>query len=111
MGEELAARGYEPLTEPWYFPSVGEHATRLEAHGFEVRYARLFDRPTELDDGEAGMAAWLEMFGDRLLDTVPESERPDVISAVEDRLRENLYDDGTWTADYRRLRMVAVLQR
>jgi len=106
---EVDARGYEPPAEPWYFPTVGEHATRLEDHGFEVRYARLFDRPTELEEGENGLAAWIEMFGDRLLGPVPEAEREAVVSAVEDRLRAELYDDGTWTADYRRLRFVAVL--
>jgi len=107
---ELRERGYEPPTEPWYFPTIGEHATALEAHGFEVRYARLFDRPTELDDGEDGLAGWLEMFGDRLLGPVPDGERAGVVAAVEDRLREELYDDGVWTADYRRLRFVAVLE-
>ena len=105
---ELDARGYDPPSEPWYFPTVGEHASTLEAHRFEVRYARLFDRPTELDDGADGMAAWLGMFGDRLLGSVPEAERDAVVAAVEDRLRDELYDDGTWTADYRRLRFVAV---
>jgi len=109
VAAELAARGYEPPTDPWYFPTVGEHATVLEAHGFEVRYATLFDRPTELDDGDDGLAAWLGMFGDRLLGSVPEERQSDVIAGVEDRLRDDLYDDGTWTADYRRLRFVAVL--
>jgi SAM-dependent methyltransferase len=108
VGAELAARGYEPPTDPWYFPTVGEHAGKLEAAGFEVRYATLFDRPTELDDGDDGLAAWLEMFGDRLLGPVPEERRPDVIAGVEDRLRNELYDDGNWIADYRRLRFVAV---
>ena len=110
VGAELADRGYEPPEDPWHFPTVGEHATTLEAAGFEVRYATLFDRPTELDDGEAGMAAWLEMFGDRLLGAVPEDRRADVIAGVETRLRDDLYDpeSGTWTADYRRLRVVAV---
>ncbi|MFD1599473.1 class I SAM-dependent methyltransferase [Halobellus rarus] len=107
---ELDARGYEPPTHPWYFPTIGEHATTLEAHGFEVRYARLFDRPTELEDGDEGMANWLEMFGDRLLGPVPDGERSDVVAAVEDRLRGELYDDGVWTADYRRLRFAAVLE-
>jgi len=109
---ELDARGYEPPSEPWYFPTVGEHATTLEAHGFEVRYARLFDRPTELEDGDDGMAAWLGMFGDRLFGSVPEAERPDAVAGVEDRLRGDLYDPetGAWTADYRRLRFVAVLE-
>jgi len=63
---ELERRGYEQ-SDPWYFPSIGEYAPRLEAHGFEVQYATLFDRPTELDDGEDGLASWLEMFGDSLL--------------------------------------------
>jgi len=112
VAAEVAERGYEPATEPWYFPTVGEHATTLEAHGFEVRYARLFDRPTELDDGDDGMAAWIGMFGDRLLADVPDGERPAVVDAVEDRLREDLYDAdaGVWTADYQRLRFVAVLE-
>lgn len=111
VAAEVSARGYEPATEPWYFPTVGQHATTLEAHGFEVRYARLFDRPTELEDGDDGMAAWIGMFGDRLLADVPEPERPSVVDAVEDRLRADLYDadGGVWTADYRRLRFVAVL--
>ncbi|ELY57003.1 class I SAM-dependent methyltransferase [Natronolimnohabitans innermongolicus] len=105
---ELAARGYA-VDVPWYFPSVGEYASRLESCGFEVRYARLFDRPTELEDGENGLAAWLELFGEELFASVPEDEREAVVEAVEDRLREKLFDDGTWTADYRRLRVVAVI--
>ncbi|MFB6251099.1 MAG: trans-aconitate 2-methyltransferase [Halobellus sp.] len=109
LSAEIDAREYDPPSEPWYFPTVGEHASTLEAHGFEVRYARLFDRPTELDDGANGLAAWLEMFGDRLFGSVPDDDRDSVVAAVEDRLRDDLYDDGTWTIDYRRLRFVAVL--
>jgi SAM-dependent methyltransferase len=101
---ELRERGYEPV-EPWYFPTVGAYASRLEDAGFEVREARLFDRPTEL---EAGPAAWLEMFGDELLAPVPAGERDAVVDAVESRLRSALYRDGTWVADYRRLRFLAV---
>ncbi|ELY87812.1 type 11 methyltransferase [Natrialba hulunbeirensis JCM 10989] len=100
-------RGYE-VDFPWYFPSVGEYATVLESNGFEVRYATLFDRPTELDGGADGLASWLAMFGDGLLAAVPEGERADVIAAVEDRLRDEYFVDGTWVADYRRLRVVAV---
>ncbi|AXR79169.1 class I SAM-dependent methyltransferase [Natrarchaeobaculum sulfurireducens] len=104
---ELERRGYV-AENPWYFPSVGEYASRLEAHGFEVRYARLFDRPTELDAGAEGLAAWLELFGDDLLAAVPDDERGSVVAAVENDLREDLFVDGTWVADYRRLRVVAV---
>lgn len=104
---ELAARGYD-VTHPWYFPSVGEYATKLEEHGFEVRYATLFDRPTELDGGADGLAAWLDMFGDSLLSSVPADEQQEVISGIEDRLRADHFENGVWIADYRRLRVVAI---
>ncbi|RXK46423.1 class I SAM-dependent methyltransferase [Halorientalis pallida] len=105
--DELDARGYDAI-HPWYFPSVGEYAPRLETHGFEVRHARLFDRPTELDGGAEGLANWLGMFGDSLFSDVPDDERAAVVAAVEDRLRPDLFDGETWTADYRRLRFHAV---
>lgn len=105
--DELDARGYD-ATHPWYFPSVGEYTPRLETHGFEVRRARLFDRPTELDGGADGLASWLGMFGDGLLSGVPDSERAAVVGAVENRLQPDLFDGETWTADYRRLRFLAV---
>ena len=104
---ELAARGYEtPM--PWYFPTVGEYATTLEAHGFEVQFATLFDRPTELD-GDDGLATWMEGFGDSLLAGLSEADQQAVIKGVEDRLRDDYFADGSWTADYRRLRVVAAL--
>jgi trans-aconitate methyltransferase len=104
---ELDRRGYDQ-SHPWYFPSIGEHASLLEAHGFEVQYVALFDRPTELDDGENGLASWLEMFGDTMLAPVPDDELDDVVSAIEDELRDDYFEGGVWTADYRRLRFVAV---
>ena len=104
----LRERGYES-EHPWYFPTVGEHATVLEAAGFEVRFAELFDRPTDLD-GRDGLRNWLDVFGDSLFAPLTDDEREAVVTAVEDRLRGELYDPGTetWTADYRRLRFVAV---
>jgi|AntDeeMinimDraft_5_1070356.scaffolds.fasta_scaffold00110_16 SAM-dependent methyltransferase len=107
--QELAGRGYE-ASSPWYFPTVGEQASLLERHGFEVRLARLFDRPTELDGGLEGLRNWLGMFGDSLLAGPDESERREIVTAVEDRCRDALFDaeSGTWTADYRRLRFEAV---
>jgi len=104
---ELAARGYEtPM--PWYFPTIGKYATTLEAHGFEVQYATLLDRPTELN-GEDGLATWMAGFGDSLLAQLSDADHQSVISGVEDRLREEYFSDGSWTADYRRLRVVAEL--
>jgi len=105
---ELHDRG-SGATNPWYFPTVGEHASLLERHGFEVRHATLFDRPTELD-GPDGLANWLDVFGDSLFAPLSKDERAAVVEAVEDRLRGERYDadSETWTADYRRLRFVAV---
>jgi trans-aconitate methyltransferase len=102
-----ADRGYT-VANPWYFPTIGTYARALEGHGFEVRDMSLFGRPTELDGGAEGLASWLEMFGDRLFSPIPDDEREAVIAEVTDRLREELFVDGVWIADYRRLRVVAV---
>ncbi|WP_254272485.1 class I SAM-dependent methyltransferase [Haloarcula marina] len=108
LDAELGERGYDVAT-PWYFPSVGEYAPRLEAHGMEVTFARLFDRPVELEDGPDGLRNWVGMFGDEFFADVDETEREAVLDGVEDRLREPLFDAATetWTADYRRIRFVA----
>ncbi len=103
---ELDARGYD-TDHSWYFPSVGEYAPRLAAHGLEVTDAALFDRPTELDGGESGLREWVGMFGDELFAPVSERDREAILAAVEERLRPALYDGETWTVDYRRLRFVA----
>lgn len=104
--EEGAIRGYD-VESPWYFPSIGDYTSKLESHGLETRYATLFDRPTELDNGTDGLAEWLEMFGDSLLSPIPDDEQSAVISSVENRLREEHFQNGAWIADYRRLRVVA----
>lgn len=104
---ELDSRGFD-CRHPWYFPSVGEFATDLEPWGFEVRRAELFDRPVELKGGANGLRSWLSMFGGSLFESVPDDELSAVLDGVEDRLRESLYRDGAWVADYRRLRFAAV---
>ena len=105
----LRKHGHDPAgRNPWYFPSVGEYATVLEEAGFEVQFARLFDRPTPLDDGEAGLSNWIAMFAEGYLEGLADDERATVVAETEDRLRPDRFQDGTWVADYRRLRVVAV---
>ncbi len=94
---------------PWYFPSVGEYAGLLEKGGFEVGYAVLFDRPTTLEGGNAGMANWIEMFAGAFLLGLSEEVRSQVIKAVEERLRSTQYLNGNWIADYHRIRVVATI--
>ena len=94
-----------PTLNPWYFPRLGEYAALLESAGLEVVYAHLFDRPTPL--GEAGLAGWLEMFGQRFFADLSAEEWAEIVRAVE-AAAPQLYQEKEWIADYRRLRIVAV---
>jgi trans-aconitate 2-methyltransferase len=110
LREATAAAGL-PLPgepHPWYFPSVGEYASLLEASSLAVAYAALFDRPTPLEGGEEGFRNWVRMFWAGPLAAVPTALQADIIQAAEARLRPRFCRDGTWVADYRRLRVVAV---
>ncbi|MEA5470326.1 methyltransferase domain-containing protein [Spirulina sp. 06S082] len=93
---------------PWYFPSIGEYAGLLEKQGFEVHLARLFDRPTPLKNTETGLQNWLRMFANPFFKDIPEEKILDILSAIEQETRPQLYRDNTWLADYRRLRIIAI---
>lgn len=92
---------------PWYYPSVSEYSTLAEKVGFEVRFITLFDRPTGLADGAAGMRNWIFMFGAEYLAKAGEARHEEFLGRVEDILRPKLFRDGQWWADYRRLRLGA----
>jgi trans-aconitate methyltransferase len=93
---------------PWFFPSIGEYTTLLEKCGFEVRLAQTFDRWSKLEHPERGLREWIEMFASAYFSEVPDTRREPLVLAIEDRLRPDLYRDGFWWADYRRLRVEAV---
>jgi trans-aconitate methyltransferase len=93
--------------KPWYYPTPGDYATLLENSGFEVRFMTLFDRPTGLSDGEAGMRNWITMFASDYLSKVNSEARERFFRRVEELLRPELFREGQWWADYRRLRFVA----
>jgi len=106
--ENVAARrlGGSTPTSRNYYPSIGEYATLLEAHGFEVRFATLFDRPTALE-GEKGIETWIRQFKWYYFEPLPPAERERALQEVVEDLRGKLFHDGRWYADYRRLRFVA----
>jgi trans-aconitate methyltransferase len=105
LGQLGAAKPGE--VQPWYYPSVSEYSTLAEKNGFEVRFITLFDRPTGLADGAAGMRNWINMFGADYLAKAGDARREEFLGRVEEILRPKLFRDGQWWADYRRLRLVA----
>ena len=102
----IEAGASDPLLT-FYFPSIGEYTPILESEGFEVRFATLFDRPTELDDPIHGLEQWLLMFHQKSLAAIPAELRSQALRQIENRVRPELFYDGKWHIDYRRLRVVA----
>ncbi|WP_438310551.1 class I SAM-dependent methyltransferase [Sporosarcina sp. FA9] len=92
---------------PWYFPSIGEYASLMEKAGFRVTFAQHFDRLTPLD-GENGMKNWIEMFGSRIFEGLNEKLIGTIVSRVETNLKNTLYKDGIWLADYKRIRVIGL---
>ena len=91
---------------PWDFPSPALARRRLEAAGLQVLQVELIPRPTPLPTGIAG---WLETFAGPFVGDLPAAPRAHVLADAIRRLEPVLRDaDGTWTADYVRLRFAAV---
>lgn len=107
LANAFARRGYT-YEMPFYFPTVGEYANLLEAAGFRVAFAALFDRPTELV-GPDGLKEWIRMFVKTPFAIISsEAEREAILDQVADDLRSELCVNGKWYADYVRLRMKAL---
>lgn len=102
----LSARGLAgDAAVPWYFPSPGEYATRLEQAGFRVELMCHFDRPTPLPGDILG---WIATFGDSFTRLLPEAARAPYLSEVRAQLASELLNaSGTWVLDYVRLRFRA----
>ena len=90
---------------PWYFPTPAEYRGLLETRGFRVRAIELIPRPTPLPGDIVG---WLETFAENFTRRVPAAERAGFLNEVAAALRPHLCSaDGTWSADYVRLRFAA----
>jgi trans-aconitate methyltransferase len=102
---ELQARGYETNdNDPQWYAAPDEFVAVYETAGFTDISATLIPRPTPLP---AGVAGWLRTFRTGFLDAagVPDAEQDDVARAVEQRLETAFRQpDGSWLADYVRLR-------
>src|SRR5580658_2099132 len=90
---------------PWYFPTPGDYATRLERGGFRVDSVALSPRPTPLP---GDVVAWLETFGESFTSALSLDARAAYLEEVRAALEPQLRDPaGTWIADYVRLRFFA----
>jgi trans-aconitate methyltransferase len=92
---------------PWYFPSIGEYSTLMEDVGFKVTFAQHFDRPTPLD-GDNGLRNWIEMFSGNMFEDKSEETKEFIITQTENNLRNILFKNGRWIADYKRIRVVGI---
>ena len=65
----------------------------------------LHDKPTRLP---GDIADWLSLFASSMLDVLPPNEREPAVGEVRAMLRPTLCDEqGVWTTDYVRLRLLA----
>jgi SAM-dependent methyltransferase len=101
----LEACGVPWETYPWFFPTADAYRALLERAGFVVETIGSFARPTILP---TGLRAWLETFADPFFTNAPGVDRGAVYTHAERYLRPSLrLNDGTWIADYVRLRFSA----
>jgi len=98
-----------PLSDnPWYFPSISQYSTLLEANGIEVTSAILFDRPTPLENGQDGLKNWLRMFGGNFFKDKSPQDIECILNQVDSNMRKAdlLWKKDRWIADYRRIRII-----
>ncbi|MEO0339651.1 MAG: methyltransferase domain-containing protein [Bacteroidota bacterium] len=109
LKSKLADSGYTEQAQlnPWYFPSIGAYSSELERVGFRVSYAVHYDRPTQLADNDNGIIDWIKMFGRVFFKGVDQHDIEAISATVQDELETELFQNGHWYADYKRIRIVA----
>ena len=98
---------YPGIKDVLYYPSIGQYSTLLERNGFELNYAVLFDRPTELEGGLDGLTNFIEMFFDWLFMNTGDVNKTKIIKTVNRILKQEMFNGKSWIADYRRIRILA----
>jgi len=90
---------------PWYYPTPGDYATRLERAGFRVDSIALIPRPTPLP---GDIVDWLETFAHSFFQGFTAGEKAEYLREVRAAIAPKLLnDEGVWIADYVRLRFAA----
>ena len=107
LAATLARHGVHERPADQYYPTPPQYADVLRAAGFDEITTWLVPRPTLV---AAGMVAWLETFRGGLLDAlgVHGDERRAIFAETAELLEPALRAaDGTWWADYVRIRATA----
>lgn len=91
----------------WYFPSLSEYTSLLEAKGFRLIWAAHFDRETLLQ-GQDGIRNWLYMFAKPFLENLSTERIEQILADVEKQIKPTNYKNDQWFADYIRLRVKAI---
>ncbi|MCM3570263.1 trans-aconitate 2-methyltransferase [Neobacillus mesonae] len=109
MIQQIKEKGLEFKNEqfPWFYPSIAEYSTLMEKVGFRVTFAQHFDRPTQLE-GDDGLKNWIDMFASHFFNGIPKNTKNEIIVNIENNLKNTLYKDGHWIADYKRIRVVGM---
>lgn len=50
------------------------------------------------------------MFGSQMFESIDKDRKDYIITKVQNNLKESLYKDGNWIADYKRIRVIGVRQ-
>ena len=95
-----------------FYPSAAHYTELLTQAGFKIQSIQLIPRPTPLPGGAEGMTHWLNTFRNGVLDRLAPGDREQAVADTVTLLRPILFDsrqqpDGSWTADYVRLRFQA----
>jgi hypothetical protein len=56
---------------------------------------------------DQGLQNWIEMFANSFLQAIPPVKHSTVIQNIENQLRPEIYRDGTWVVDHKKIRVVA----
>jgi SAM-dependent methyltransferase len=103
----LAFGGDPALAHPWFFPMPAEYEALGMRAGFHCKRLELKPRPTLLP---TAMDGWLMTFRAPFFEQFSREKGQAALQHVIELLRPSLCDSaGTWTADYVRLRVSAVL--
>ena len=105
----LQKRSIDPWqVDPWYYPSPEQFAALLERFGFSVGYIELIPRPTKLP---GDIIQWLELFAQPFTKSLADKDKRRFVDEIRDALEPELRrSDGSWYADYVRLRFKAELR-